>query len=107
MCESKLTGGNAVPGNHVGGWGVPSRLSMPVGTSRCKSAFWQTGGLVGGEGGGVRFRKLWLTAGECEITSQRLLDQSQAGVYRGKCHIPPHFGLFGPIRVPYPKGLNC
>ena len=42
-----------------------------------------------------------------QITSQRLLDQSQAGVYRGKCHIPPHFGLFGPIRVPYPKGLNC
>ena len=23
------------------------------------------------------------------ITSQRLLDQSQASVYRGKCHIPP------------------
>ena len=42
-----------------------------------------------------------------EITSQRLLDQSQAGVYRGKRHIPPHFGIFGPIRVPYPKGLNC
>ena len=42
-----------------------------------------------------------------EITSQRLLDQSQAGVYRGKRHIPPHFGLFGAIRVPYPKGLNC
>ena len=41
------------------------------------------------------------------ITSQRLLDQSQGGVYRGKRHIPPHFGLFGPIRVPYPKGLNC
>ena len=41
-----------------------------------------------------------------EITSQRLLDQSQAGVYKGKCHIPPHFGHFGPIRVPYPKGLK-
>ena len=39
-----------------------------------------------------------------KITSQRLLDQSQAGVYRGKRHIPPHFGHFGPIRVPYPKG---
>ena len=45
--------------------------------------------------------------GAFEITSQRLLDQSQAGVYRGKRHIPPQFGLFGPIRVPYPKGLNC
>ena len=42
-----------------------------------------------------------------ETTSQRLLDQSQAGVYRGKRHIPPILGLFGPIRVPYPKGLNC
>ena len=29
-------------------------------------------------------------------------------VYRGKRHIPPpSLGLFGPIRVPYPKGLNC
>ena len=37
----------------------------------------------------------------------RLLDQSQAGVYRGKRHLPPHFGHFGAIRVPYPKGLNC
>ena len=26
---------------------------------------------------------------------------------RGKRHIPPILGLFGPIRVPYPKGLNC
>ena len=41
------------------------------------------------------------------ITSQRLLDQSQAGVYRGKRHIPPILGLFGPIRVPYSKELNC
>ena len=41
------------------------------------------------------------------ITSQRLLDQSQAGVCMGKTPHTPHFGLFGPIRVPYPKGLNC
>ena len=39
-----------------------------------------------------------------QITSQRLLDQSQAGVYMGKT---PHTPPFGPIRVPYPKGLNC
>ena len=39
-----------------------------------------------------------------EVTSQRLLDQSQAGVYMGKTPHTPHFG---PIRVPYPKGLNC
>ena len=43
-----------------------------------------------------------------KTTSQRLLDQSQAGVYMGEnATYPPHFGLFGPIRVPYPKGLNC
>ena len=41
------------------------------------------------------------------ITSRRLLDQSEAGAYRGKRHIPPILGLFWPIRVPYPKGLNC
>ena len=71
--------------------------------------------VLGGGGGGSP--KGWVhnllvqffTPGssKIEVTSQRLLDQSQAGVYRGKCHIPPHFGLFGPIRVPYPKGLNC
>ena len=44
---------------------------------------------------------------QMQITSQRLLDQSQAGVYRGKRHIPPILGLFGPIHVPYPKGFNC
>ena len=39
-----------------------------------------------------------------QITSQRLLDQSQAGIYMGKT---PHTPPFWPIRVPYPKGLNC
>ena len=58
---------------------------------------------MGGGGGNYWWKKLL----RAKITSQRLLDQSQAGVYRGKRHIPPHFGLFGPIRVPYPKGLNC
>ena len=66
-----------------------------------------------------------------ESTSQRLLDQSQAGVHRGKRHIPPilaFFGLFAyPTRQVYigenatyppilaffglfaslPQGLNC
>ena len=45
-----------------------------------------------------------LNSSKMEITSQRLLDQSQAGVYMGKT---PHTPPFGPIRVPYPKGLNC
>ena len=38
---------------------------------------------------------------------RNLLDQSQAGVSKGKGHIPPLLGLFGAIRVPYPKGLKC
>ena len=59
--------------------------------------FWH----FGCSGPKTQFFEVWF-----RITSQRLLDQSQAGVYRGKHHIPPHFGFFGPIRVPYPKGLN-
>ena len=42
-----------------------------------------------------------------KITSQRLLDQSQGGVYMGHATYPPILGFFGPIREPYPKGLNC
>ena len=40
------------------------------------------------------------------ITSQRLLDQSQAGIYRGKCHIPPHFGPFGAYSHTPPQGVE-
>ena len=64
-------------------------------------------GLVNGEVHNLLMQFFNPGSSKIEVTSQRLLDQSQAGVYRGKCHIPPHFGLFGPIRVPYPKGLNC
>ena len=58
---------------------------------------------VGGEGGGGLPRGLGrnllmqfsrLNSSKMEITSQRLLDQSQAGVYRGNRHIPPILGLF-------------
>ena len=28
-------------------------------------------------------------------------------IYGENATYPPHFGLFGPIHVPYPKGLNC
>ena len=71
--------------------------------------YWPHGGGGGGSPKGLVHNLLlqFFTLGSSKITSQRLLDQSQAGVYRGKRHIPPHFGLFGPIRVPYPKGLNC
>ena len=41
-----------------------------------------------------------------KITSQRLLDQSQAGVYRGKRHIPPHFGPFWAYLRTLPQGLE-
>ena len=74
--------------------------------------------LFGGRGGGgvglprslghnllMQFSRLG--SSKMEITSQRLLDQSQAGVYRGKRHIPPILAFLGAIRVPYPKGLNC
>ena len=39
------------------------------------------------------------------ITSQRLLDQSQAGAYRGKCHIP-HFGPFWAYSRTLPQGVE-
>ena len=42
-----------------------------------------------------------LGSSKIEVTSQRLLDQSQAGVYRGKRHIPPFLGLFA---YPTPRG---
>ena len=64
-------------------------------------------GLVNGEVHNLLLQFFTPGSSKIEVTSQRLLDQSQAGVYRGKRHIPPHFGFFGPIRVPYPKGLNC
>ena len=41
-----------------------------------------------------------------KITSQRLLDQSQAGVYRGKHHIPPHFGPFWAYSRTLPQGVE-
>ena len=64
-------------------------------------------GLVNGPAHNLLMQLFNLESSKIEITSQRLLDQTQAGVYRGKRHIPPHFGHFGAIRVPYPKGLNC
>ena len=57
--------------------------------------------------GFILSNNVWFCVVQIQITSHRLLDQSQAGVHRGKRHIPPHFGLFGAIHVPYPKGLKC
>ena len=43
-----------------------------------------------------------------QITSQRLFDQSQAGMHIGKnATYPPVLGPFGCIHVPYLPGLNC
>ena len=41
-----------------------------------------------------------------KITLQRLLDQSQAGVYRVKRHIPPHFGVFWAYSRTLPQGVE-
>ena len=46
------------------------------------------------------------TGQKWKITSQRLLDQSQAGVYRGKRHIPPHFGPFWVYSRTLPQGVE-
>ena len=43
---------------------------------------------------------------EGEITSQRLLDQSQAGVYRGKRHLPPPFWPFWAYSRTLPQGVE-
>ena len=43
------------------------------------------------------------TSQKWKITSQRLLDQSQAGVYMGKT---PHTPILGYSRT-LPQGLNC
>ena len=40
------------------------------------------------------------------ITSQRLLDQRQEGVYRGKHHIPPHFGPFWAYSCTLPQEVE-
>ena len=57
----------------------------------------QKNGYGYGYGGGCQNRR---------ITSQRLLDQSQAGVYRRKCHIPPHFGPFWAYLRSLPRGVE-
>ena len=78
------------------GWGQ----TPPVGAEWACSAEAHAGG------GGVQkgAQKIVYQQWPGKITLQRLLGQSQAGVYRGKRHIPPHFGS---IRIHYPKGLNC
>ena len=40
------------------------------------------------------------------ITSQRLLDQSQAGVYQGKHHVPRHFGPSWAYSRTLPQGVE-
>ena len=43
---------------------------------------------------------------EAQITSQRLLDQSQAGVYMGKTPHTPHFGPFWAYSRTLPQGVE-
>ena len=89
---------------------IPSYAKHVLG--RIYVFFTLLGYQVGGGGGGApkgRVHNLLMQffnpdSSKIEVTSQRLLDQSQAGVYMGKTPHTPHFG---PIRIPYPKGLNC
>ena len=52
----------------------------------------------------VRADGYGLGHGVRENASQRLLDQSQAGVYRGKRHIPPILAFLGLFAYPTPRG---
>ena len=47
-----------------------------------------------------------LGSSKIKVTSQRLLDQSQAGVYMGKRHIPPHFWPFWAYSRTLPQGVE-
>ena len=53
-----------------------------------------------------RFEFPTLYSSKTESSSQRLLDQSYASPHTVLIIILPHLGLgvFGPIRIPYPKG---
>ena len=67
----------------------------------------------GGGGGGTKGSRAHnllmqfsgLGSSKMEITSQRLLDQSQAGVYMGKTpHYPPILAFLGLLVYPTPRG---
>ena len=65
--------------------------------------------LTWGKGLGQNVLLQFSTLGgsKMEITLQRLFDQSQVHPYRWEnATCPGVLGLFGHIRVPYPKGLN-
>ena len=47
-----------------------------------------------------------IISGKKEITSQRLLDQSQAGVYMGKTPHTPPFWLFWAYSRTLPQGVE-
>ena len=64
------------------------------------------GGLPRGLGHNLLVQFSSLSNAKMEITSQGLLDQSQAGVYRGKRHIPPLFGPFWAYSCTLPQGVE-
>ena len=65
------------------------------------------GGLPRGLGRNLLMQFSRLNSSKMEITSQRLLDQSQAGVYFQNATYPPILAFLGLFAYPYPKGLNC
>ena len=59
-----------------------------------------------GGGGGHAFLTYECQPDASQVTSQSLLDQSQAGVHRGKRHIPPRFGPFWAYSRALPQGVE-
>ena len=64
------------------------------------------GGFPRGLGHNLLMHFSSLSSSKMEITSQRLLDQSQVSVYRGKRHIPPILGLVWAYSRTLPQGVE-
>ena len=64
------------------------------------------GGLPRGLGRNLLMQFSRLNSSKMEITSQRLLDQSQAGVYMGKTPHTPPFWLFWAYSRTLPQGVE-
>ena len=82
-------------GQRVGGWvkGIFQRGMDPPPSGVGVGFFWVLG------------REPW-NSGALKITSQRLLDQSQAGIYMGKMPHTPPFGPFWAYSRTLPQGVE-
>ena len=82
-------------------WSVALLRAVHNPCQRREMAVSTNNGLVQGRVHNLLVQFFTPGSSKIEITSQRLLDQSQAGIYRGKRHIPPILGLFA---YPTPRG---